>query len=928
MLKDFKKFLLLMDVFDGLDGWSLPDTLQLLSLRKADREWFDIASQLKERFGCKEKEAFYSEKSCKERFDRVIGAPHPEHFLRNKGKKYSQKDLLQAWILFLERKIVEERTKRRQLLMVQFREKLVLFNKLFDDKCDFSKERIHELLEEARKEDSKHDQRIIENGIARVLPKIQELDNLHSSNPEAYGCLRLVVNVPQLCEMEESEQNLRTEQGPSPASPSLSLRSGSRSPQKGLGLQNLQKVPTQNQQKSGTIAFTKQTRSARTSPQKQVSIQQKEKSPLKSPVASPTHMANVSSLVETPAPRSGVPDSSSEVATENGCVPSSSKIEENEVCAQVKLEPEAMDVDYDASDVKEVTAIITNSVNEQVTDMLSGAAVAHSSGEKTIIETLNTMKVESPEEPPPMEVETRDDKSPGKRQLRSSRKEPGTIETPITNLRSQRNQRGLSRRASSSTAELVPEVSDGSSAVVQQCKRRTSDSNAESGSLGPSTLETCRVQDAQVPILINQINEEKLIEDAEESTSRRRSDRLRGSEVSAEQIEAKPVMTKRKALNSETLEDENLINSTKKRKRLIPENGQELIDSFGGFMPRKSFEQHEEGDKKGVRSELTSVITVKKDKKSSITDVKIPVADAVSRRSSLRSAAQIAQEGVRKDTDSDEERTLGDIRDKHRSPKKQPPDSKSGRVKEEDSLKKRSVVSDEIVSKKLLDSTHDTATVGSRKGRGSSRRSGLATPKSESQSPKKQTTEKKHSKRRDTDDGSTEKKIFLMSAWRLVSSHRHAAIFAHPVSERDAQGYSVTVKRRMDLSTLKRNVESGEVRDLAEFKRRLLLMFANAVMFNSTGHDVNIYAKEMALDTLSSLKDLEKDILYVRGGTHITRRSAAFAAEEERRKILSANSPLLIPKLAGGKETAEESGSLLGNATRLSSSRRSFSKLK
>lgn len=65
----------------------------------------------------------------------------------------------------------------------------------------------------------------------------------------------------------------------------------------------------------------------------------------------------------------------------------------------------------------------------------------------------------------------------------------------------------------------------------------------------------------------------------------------------------------------------------------------------------------------------------------------------------------------------------------------------------------------------------------------------------------------------------------------------------------------------MDLTTLKRNVESGEVRDLAEFKRRLLLMFANAVMFNSTGHDVNIYAKEMAKDTLDSLKVYFKRML-------------------------------------------------------------------
>lgn len=35
----------------------------------------------------------------------------------------------------------------------------------------------------------------------------------------------------------------------------------------------------------------------------------------------------------------------------------------------------------------------------------------------------------------------------------------------------------------------------------------------------------------------------------------------------------------------------------------------------------------------------------------------------------------------------------------------------------------------------------------------------------------------------------------MITAWRMISSHRHAAIFAHPVSDRDARGYSIAVKR-------------------------------------------------------------------------------------------------------------------------------------
>lgn len=44
-------------------------------------------------------------------------------------------------------------------------------------------------------------------------------------------------------------------------------------------------------------------------------------------------------------------------------------------------------------------------------------------------------------------------------------------------------------------------------------------------------------------------------------------------------------------------------------------------------------------------------------------------------------------------------------------------------------------------------------------------------------------------------DGDVEQKALMVTAWRMVSSHRHAAIFAHPVSDRDARGYSKTVKR-------------------------------------------------------------------------------------------------------------------------------------
>uniref|UniRef100_A0A914X430 Bromo domain-containing protein n=1 Tax=Plectus sambesii TaxID=2011161 RepID=A0A914X430_9BILA len=99
-------------------------------------------------------------------------------------------------------------------------------------------------------------------------------------------------------------------------------------------------------------------------------------------------------------------------------------------------------------------------------------------------------------------------------------------------------------------------------------------------------------------------------------------------------------------------------------------------------------------------------------------------------------------------------------------------------------------------------------------------------------------------------------KSMILTAWRSISGHRHAGIFSQAVSDKEARGYSKTIKHPMDLAKLKKQVESGEIRTTGEFKRRLLMMFANAVMYNSTGHDVNIYAKEMAHDSMAMLNEL------------------------------------------------------------------------
>uniref|UniRef100_A0A7I4Y259 Bromo domain-containing protein n=1 Tax=Haemonchus contortus TaxID=6289 RepID=A0A7I4Y259_HAECO len=90
----------------------------------------------------------------------------------------------------------------------------------------------------------------------------------------------------------------------------------------------------------------------------------------------------------------------------------------------------------------------------------------------------------------------------------------------------------------------------------------------------------------------------------------------------------------------------------------------------------------------------------------------------------------------------------------------------------------------------------------------------------------------------------------MMSTWNTLQEHRHSAIFLHPVTDRDAPGYSRIVVQPVDLTTLKREIDGNGIANPTVLLKKVFLMFTNAIMFNSTGHDVNSYAKEMYRATI------------------------------------------------------------------------------
>ncbi|KAJ8405441.1 hypothetical protein AAFF_G00319140 [Aldrovandia affinis] len=94
----------------------------------------------------------------------------------------------------------------------------------------------------------------------------------------------------------------------------------------------------------------------------------------------------------------------------------------------------------------------------------------------------------------------------------------------------------------------------------------------------------------------------------------------------------------------------------------------------------------------------------------------------------------------------------------------------------------------------------------------------------------------------------------IMLVWRAAANHRYASVFLQPVSDDIAPGYHSIVHRPMDLSVIKKNIEAGLIRTTAEFQRDIMLMFQNAVMYNSSDHDVYNMALEMQRDVLEQIQ--------------------------------------------------------------------------
>ncbi|ODQ58507.1 hypothetical protein WICANDRAFT_70420 [Wickerhamomyces anomalus NRRL Y-366-8] len=82
-----------------------------------------------------------------------------------------------------------------------------------------------------------------------------------------------------------------------------------------------------------------------------------------------------------------------------------------------------------------------------------------------------------------------------------------------------------------------------------------------------------------------------------------------------------------------------------------------------------------------------------------------------------------------------------------------------------------------------------------------------------------------------------------------ITSYKYASTFLQPVSESNAPDYYSLIKEPRDLKTIKQMVKDGRIQNAAELEREILLMFANAIMYNKDGTDINNWSKEMQIET-------------------------------------------------------------------------------
>ncbi|CAO4365813.1 unnamed protein product [Caenorhabditis nigoni] len=95
-------------------------------------------------------------------------------------------------------------------------------------------------------------------------------------------------------------------------------------------------------------------------------------------------------------------------------------------------------------------------------------------------------------------------------------------------------------------------------------------------------------------------------------------------------------------------------------------------------------------------------------------------------------------------------------------------------------------------------------------------------------------------------------KANLMKRWDTIERHPCAEPFREPVPECEEE-YALGIHDKVDLSAIRRDIDTGVVDGLTLFLLRTYRMISNAVMFNGYDHDVALQAKDIHYSTMKPM---------------------------------------------------------------------------
>ncbi|KAG4306097.1 hypothetical protein PORY_000085 [Pneumocystis oryctolagi] len=84
----------------------------------------------------------------------------------------------------------------------------------------------------------------------------------------------------------------------------------------------------------------------------------------------------------------------------------------------------------------------------------------------------------------------------------------------------------------------------------------------------------------------------------------------------------------------------------------------------------------------------------------------------------------------------------------------------------------------------------------------------------------------------------------IMPLWMSLSQHKHGAVFMGPVSNKDAPGYSNLIYFPTDMKSIRNKIRDGKIKTSKQFHREILLLFANAIMYNGEDSTIAQWARE------------------------------------------------------------------------------------